>query len=74
VASTSIQTSFFPDQLISDTKKTKVMQVVDNINRTLGKNSIQIATEGFKQAWGMRQNKKTPRYTTRWDEILTIHN
>ena len=49
----------------------KLMQTLDRINRKMGKNTVRLAAEGFDQQWQMRQNKRSPRYTTRWDELPT---
>ena len=49
----------------------KLMQTLDRINRKMGKNTVRLAVEGFDQQWQMRQNKRSPRYTTRWDELPT---
>lgn len=46
-----------------------VMHAMDNINRKYGKSTIHLAAEGFKKEWLARSNKKSPNYTTQWDEL-----
>jgi DNA polymerase V len=47
-----------------------LMQTIDSINQQLGKGAIRFAAAGLKQSWNMRQERRSPRYTTRWDELL----
>ena len=50
----------------------RLMQVMDKINTTYGKNSIYIAAEGVHKKWAMRQAHRSPSYTSRWDELPII--
>ena len=62
------------------------MEAIDRINRRLGKGTLKTAAEmqlSFSEGksekdqekagpgWEMRQEKRSPRWTTRWDEIPT---
>lgn len=51
----------------------RLMQVMDKINTTYGKNSIYIAAEGVHNKWAMRQAYRSPSYTSRWDELPIIN-
>lgn len=51
-------------------KSEKLMVTMDAINKKLGKESIKLASEGFKRPWKMKQENKSPSYTTKWDELL----
>ncbi len=44
--------------------------LVDQINRRYGSNTVRYGTMGFQQKWQMRQARKSPSFTTRWDELL----
>jgi DNA polymerase V len=46
-----------------------LMTVLDQINGLMGKQSLKLASEGFRQPWKMKQGNKSPAYTTRWDEL-----
>ena len=51
---------------------TRLMGAVDAINDRYGKGVIRVASAGVqvkKREWEMRQELRTPRYTTRWDEL-----
>lgn len=52
-----------------DEKRTRVMQTMDAINRQMGRGTLKIAAEGTTQAWKMKQERLSPRYTTRWEDI-----
>ncbi len=52
--------------------KQSVMRALDSINIRMGRNKVFYAAQGVKRTWGMRQNKLSKRFTTRWDEIPTV--
>ena len=51
-------------------KTNKLMTVMDGINQKMGKESIKLASEGFKRPWKMKQENKSPSYTTKWEETV----
>jgi len=51
----------------------QLMSALDRINRRHGKNSIRFGSELVSDRWRMRQQFKSPSYTTKWDELLTIN-
>lgn len=53
-------------------KKRKLMKLVDQLNEKSGKDTLQFAAEGIIRPWKMKRDNTTPRYTTSWDELLTI--
>ena len=54
-----------------DPKSEKVMQVLDALNGRFGRNTMQLASSGIEQPWSTLFEHRTPRYTTRWDELPT---
>lgn len=58
----------------NDTKKEQdLMQAVDKINFVIGENKINSLACGIKpKAWKMKQEHKSPRYTTCWDELFSF--
>lgn len=50
----------------------ELMQTLDAINRRYGRSSIRYAGEILSQRWRMRQQFKSPSYTTNIHELLTI--
>jgi DNA polymerase V len=51
-------------------KTSKLMATLDNINNKMGKESIKLASEGFKRPWKMKQENKSASYTSNWDELV----
>jgi len=60
---------------IDRNKLKKVMQSIDQINRKMGKNSIKYASMGLNACpnWQTVFNKRSPAYTTDWNQLLTVH-
>lgn len=57
---------------ISDEKRArneKLMATLDKLNREHGKNTVRIGMPRKQNAWELRCEHRTPRYTTRWDEL-----
>lgn len=54
-----------------DERSGKLMQAVDGINCTMGKNSLRFAREGFSTPWFAR-GRSSPLYTTSWDELPIV--
>lgn len=48
------------------------MCAVDELNRLSGRGTVRSAAEGFEHRWRMKCGRRSPRYTTRWDELLTV--
>ncbi len=67
VPASTVQQDLFAVQL--DGRSKVMMGVLDGINRRLGRGTVHSAREGFTQPWRMKQEHKSPAYTTRWDEL-----
>lgn len=52
-------------------KHARLMEVLDSINRSEGKNTIVLAAQGF-DALKMNRNHLSPNYTTSWEDILKV--
>ena len=50
----------------------KMMTTIDAINKRMGTGAIQYAVAGFKPNWMMRRSRISPRYTTKWDELVVV--
>lgn len=49
-----------------------LMNVVDSLNHHVGSGSVRFAAEGVGARWKMKQEQRSPRYTTSLDEILSL--
>ncbi|MYL23957.1 DUF4113 domain-containing protein [Halomonas alkaliantarctica] len=50
----------------------RLMAAVDKLNRELGKGTIQLGLPRQHNAWALRSERRTPRYTTHWRELLSV--
>ena len=66
-----VQTDLFSQSQASP-KSSALMTAMDGINRKMGKESIKLASEGFTKPWKMKQENKSPSYTTLWEDIPSI--
>lgn len=67
----TLQTNLFTDEYYDDGKK-GVMQALDRVTAEWGRDALKHAREGLHQGWRMRQNNRSPRYTTRWAEVPVV--
>jgi len=72
VTAEGVQNDLFSQVQISP-KSTKLMGILDGINKKMGKESIKLASEGFKRPWKMKQGNKSPCYTTKWEELVNVN-
>ena len=66
----SIQGNLF----VSENKncERKLMNMIDNINFSQRDDVLKFAASGTTRDWKMRQELRSPRYTTRWDELYEV--
>lgn len=50
----------------------RLMEAMDNINFSQRDDVLKFATSGMKRNWKMRQELRSPRYTTRWNELYEV--
>lgn len=55
-----------------DNNARKVMQVLDAINYSNGRNKLKLAAQGFDRTWRVKNERLSQRFTTRFDELLEI--
>ena len=49
-----------------------LMNVVDNVNFSMRDDVIKFAASGTKKNWKMRQEMRSKRHTTRWEELFEV--
>lgn len=54
---------------VNSPKSSQLMTTIDNINKKYHRGSIRLASEGVNKTWVMRRGKKSPNYTTDWNEL-----
>jgi DNA polymerase V len=71
VPDNEIQGSLFERKSKSESKE--ITQVIDDLNNKFGKNKVKIATVGNREKeWALIKEHRSPRFTTQWNELLTI--
>jgi DNA polymerase V len=70
VPDASIQGNLF----LNGTKKYQrlLIDMVDNINFSMRDDVLKFATSGLTRDWKMRQELRSKRYTTRWEELFEV--
>ena len=53
-------------------KHKALMKAMDYLNTKIGDRKVKLATQNLSLTWNMNQNHLSPRYTTRFKEILEI--
>jgi nucleotidyltransferase/DNA polymerase involved in DNA repair len=64
------QISFFEN---SNPKHKVLMEVIDRLNASIGQKKVKLASQALDRTWKMKQERLSPRYSTRFSEIITIY-
>lgn len=65
----SHQSVFQTDLFEPATVTPELMPTMDSLNSRFGKGTIRLSQDGSRRAWKMRQDRKSPDYTTNWNEM-----
>ena len=57
----------------SNPKHKVLMAVMDRMNSVIGQRKVKLASQALDKTWKMKQERLSPRYTTRLSEIIIIH-
>ncbi len=70
VPDASIQGNLF----LPETKncERRLMEMIDNVNFSQRNDVLKFAASGTTRDWKMRQELRSPRYTTRWEELYEV--
>ena len=49
-----------------------LMGMMDNVNFSMRDDVLKFAASGTTRDWKMRQELRSPRYTSRWDELFEV--
>ena len=53
-------------------KQQKLMETIDRLNQTMGKNTVFWAASGVNKSWATKRDRVSPRYTTSWSELPVV--
>ena len=51
----------------------RLMSALDKLNERYGRGIVKVSTQGAFKSWQMRQERKSPSYTTDWQQIPTVN-
>jgi DNA polymerase V len=71
VPDSSIQGNLFTPP--ENNKNRMLMSTIDNVNFGMRNDIIKFASSGTKRNWKMRQELRSPRYTSRWEELCKVN-
>ena len=71
VPDTTIQGNLFVTE--NENNNRFLMSMLDNVNFAMRDDMIKFAASGTTRNWKMRQELRSPRYTTRWNELFKVH-
>jgi len=63
------QTTLFES---SNPQHKPLMEMVDNINNSIGRAKVKLASQDIDRTWKMRQEKLSPRYSTKISEAIKV--
>lgn len=50
----------------------RLMQALDTLNQRYGRGTVKVSSQGAYQGWQMLQERKSPNYTTCWEEVPSV--
>lgn len=53
-------------------REASLMQALDRVNHRYGRGKLRLGAEGAKPKWAMKQEWRSNKYTTRWDELKGV--
>jgi len=56
----------------TDQRQRMLMQAIDNVNFSMRDDAVKFARAGIGKQWKMRQELRSGRYTTRWNELRIV--
>jgi DNA polymerase V len=68
-ASMQQQNLFVPS---GDRRSKSLMQALDQVNDRWGRDMLRYASSGLAREWSMKQTRKSPSYTTNWQQLPTV--
>ena len=60
-----------------DARSPGLMQMLISVNKRYGRGSVLLASAGLAErdrVWSMRQDRKTPGYTTDWNDLALVRS
>jgi DNA polymerase V len=67
--------SFYQADLLEpvQARENRLMGVLDQLNSRYGRGTVKVSTQGAHKSWQMRQERKSPSYTTDWSQLPYVN-
>jgi DNA polymerase V len=59
---------------VNQLEPSPLIEVVDRLNRRFGAETVTFGVVGLGQAWRMKVDRRSNRFTSRWDELLVVNS
>jgi DNA polymerase V len=66
-----VQQSLFEDAKTRG-QSVRLMKTLDSINTRYGTHTLRVAATGTDQAWKMKSENVSPKYTSDWDQLPSV--
>lgn len=53
-------------------RQRRLLEAVDTLNDSMGTYKVRVAAQGYGKTWKLRNERLSPCYTTRLDDLITI--
>jgi DNA polymerase V len=66
------------DATLLTERRNRLMSALDAVNDRFGRGTVLLGSAGIagrgadQRQWSMKQERRSPRYTTRWDEVMVV--
>jgi DNA polymerase V len=71
VPDTAVQANIFEPPAQGNMRQ--LMSMIDNVNFSMRNDVVKFASAGISKNWKMRQEMRSPRCSTRWEEMKIVH-
>ena len=51
----------------------RLMGALDKLNERYGRGTVKVSTQGVYKSWQMKQERKSPSYTTDWAQVPYVN-
>ena len=66
-----IQATLFDNPEVG-ARSARLMAAMDAVNTHYGRDTLRSGASGIEHRWATRAENRSPRYTTRWDELPEV--
>jgi DNA polymerase V len=66
------EADYNPGLFADHDRRAQLSTTIDQLNRNYGRGTVRLASEGLTEDWRMRQDLRSPCYTTRLSDILQV--